>query len=446
MEINKTDMTLKLSMRTLLSLLSTLLVLGPVLALPSAAQETGDVIFFHPDGMGVNQWGAVRMRYVGPDGRLNWDSLPHLAVYTGHMANTLTATSHGGATVHAYGVKVKADSYGLDERAPITSRAGNGMSIFQQAKAAGRAVGLVNSGTITEPGTGVFAASVPRRTNHADIARLILELEPDVILGGGERYFLPEGIQGVHGEGRRQDGLNLIARARDLGYTVIFSRAELEALPPETDKLLGLFAAHHTFNAAAEEALERTGRAFYEEDAPSIAEMVSAALAILSRKPDGFLLVAEEEGTDNFGNANNAGGTLEAGRRADEAVGVIREYIRANPKTLMIMTSDSDAGGMQVVGRPPGDAVADGQPLPERDPNGAPFDGVSGTGSQPFLSAPDRAGQRWPFAIAWASRDDVSGGILVRAEGLNAELVHGTLDSTDVYRVIYRTLFGVLLD
>ena len=433
-------------MRNLLSSLATLLTLGVAFAASAGAQETGSVIFFHPDGMGANQWGAVRMRYVGPDGRLNWDSLPYLAVYTGHMANALTATSHGGATVHAYGVKVKADSYGLNGGEPIRSRAGNGMSILEEAKAAGRAVGLVNSGTITEPGTGVFAASVPRRTNHAEIARLILELEPDVILGGGERHFLPEGVRGVHGEGRRQDGLNLIERARKLGYTVIFSRAELEALPAETDKLLGLFAAHHTFNAAAEEALERAGRPHYEETAPSIAEMVSAALAILSRKPSGFLLVAEEEGTDNFGNANNAAGTLEAGRRADEAIGVIRHHIRANPNTLMIMTSDSDAGGMQVVGRPPGGGIVEGQPVPERDPNGAPLDGVTGSGSAPFLSAPDRAGRRWPFAITWASRDDVSGGILVRAEGLNAELVHGTLDSTDVYRVMYRTLFGVLID
>jgi hypothetical protein len=55
-------------------------------------------------------------------------------------------------------------------------------------------------------------------------------------------------------------------------------------------------------------------------------------------------------------------------------------------------------------------------------------------------------GQRWPFCFAWAVRDEVAGGILVRAEGLGAELVRGTLDNTDIYRVVYRTLFGRLLD
>jgi hypothetical protein len=38
--------------------------------------------------------------------------------------------------------------------------------------------------------------------------------------------------------------------------------------------------------------------------------------------------------------------------------------------------------------------------------------------------------------------EDVSGGVLVRAEGLNSELVHGSFDNTDVARVIRATLFG----
>ena len=144
------------------------LAAGAALTLPllksqeSAAQPgsgEGSVIFFHPDGMGVNTWGAVRMMTVGPDGRLNWDKLPYMAVYTGHMKDRLTSTSHGGATTHAYGVKVLADSYGMDGKEPLTSASGFEGSILQEAKAAGLAVGMVNSGTITEPGSGVFAAT-----------------------------------------------------------------------------------------------------------------------------------------------------------------------------------------------------------------------------------------------------------------------------------------------
>ena len=55
----------------------------------------------------------------------------------------------------------------------------------------------------------------------------------------------------------------------------------------------------------------------YADNAPSVAEMTRAAIAVLSRAERGFFLVIEEEGTDNFSNANNAYGTLEAGQRAE---------------------------------------------------------------------------------------------------------------------------------
>jgi hypothetical protein len=52
-------------------------------------------------------------------------------------------------------------------------------------------------------------------------------------------------------------------------------------------------------------------------------------------------MVSEEEGTDNFPNATNAPGSFEAGRRADEAFGVYREFIRCNPRTLLLTAADS---------------------------------------------------------------------------------------------------------
>ena len=401
--------------------------------------ELGSVIFFHPDGMGANTWGAVRMMTVGPDGRLNWDRLPHMAVYTGHMKDRLTSTSHGGATTHAYGVKVLADSYGMDGREPLTAASGFAGSILQEAKQAGLAVGLVNSGTITEPGSGAFAASVPERSNHQEIARQIFESGAEVILGGGEKYFLPAGVDGVYGPGVRDDGRDLIAEARDRGYTVVRTRAELLALPDTVTKVLGLFARYHTFNDMPEEQLRERGLDAWPANVPTIAEMMQVALDVLSRGGRRFFLTAEEEGTDNMANANNASGGIQAGQRADEAIGAVRTFISAHPNTLMLMTSDSDAAGMQVLGEPfPSDTA------PHRGRNGAPFDGVEGTGGRLFVAQPDASGVRHPFVIAWAEYRDLSGGILMKAEGLGAEQVHGTLDNTDAYRIMYSVLFGPL--
>jgi alkaline phosphatase len=414
---------------------------GELVAQPGPAS----VIFFHVDGFGVNHWNATRMLVAGPDGRIEWDQLPHLAVYSGHMKDGLTGTSNGGATVHAFGVRVVANSFGMDGAAPIRSLSGFEGSIAREALAQGRWVGLVNSGAAYEPGTAAFVASTPRRGARADITRMIVESGVQVHLAGGERWYLPRGVRGRHGEGAREDGLNLVEALRERGYTIVHTRDELAAVPAGTQRLWGIFAHDHSFNDRNEETLAQQNLPHYAPTAPSIAEMGEAALRVLARAPQGFLLVAEEEGGDNFGNANNAAGTLEAGARADAAIGAFRRFVAANPGTLLLTTADSDAGGLQVVG--PGtyqQAIRAGQNLPERDRNGAPFDGQRGTGSPAFLAAPDREGRRHPFAIAWASADDVSGAILVRGIGRNAELITaaGLMDNVGVYRLMYRTLFG----
>ena len=306
--------------------------LGVALAtVPAMAQETGNVIFFHPDGTGVNHWAAARMHIAGPDGALNWDELPGLGVYTGHMSDRLTGTSHGGATVHAYGVKVVNDSFGLDGTEVITAASGNQMSIAQEAMEAGMAVGLIQSGHIAEPGTAVFVASSESRGNTDDIARQVIDSGAQVIMAGGERFLLPAGVEGRHGMGQRMDDLNLIARAEELGYTVVYTRDELMAIDPaEVDRLLGVFAHNHTFNDRERERNLIEGRPTYVETAPTIAEMSQVALDILSRDEDGFFAVIEEEGTDNIANNMNAFGALEALTRADEAIGVIHDFVEAN--------------------------------------------------------------------------------------------------------------------
>jgi alkaline phosphatase len=415
-------------------------------ASPTGTPSTGNVVFFHPDGSSISHWGALRLHTKGPDGTLAWDELPHMALYKGHMKDALAGTSHGGATVHAYGVKVAADSFGLDRDQPITAASGKPASIMREAMAAGRAVGVVQTGHLAEPGSAAFLASSVARNDYAGIAEQVVRSGAQVILGGGEELLLPVGVAGRHGPGKRTDGLDLVAWAKASGYTVVYTREELRAVDPATTpKLLGLFAANDTYNDDTEEKNAAAGLPHYLPTAPTVAEMAAAALTILSRAPGGFFLVVEEEGVDNFGNMNNAAGALEALRRADEAVAVLHAHVKANPDTLLIMAADSDAGGMQVVGPGPGKAMVPGQPLPERSKNGAPADGVTGTASAPFMSAPDAKFQRWPFAVVWATENDVAGAILVRAAGRNAELVRGRVDNTDVYKIMYRTLFGVTL-
>ena len=408
---------------------------------PPTKPKTGSVIFLHPDGSSAAHWAALRAWHVGPDGELNWDRLPAIAVYRDHASDALAVTSNGGATIHAYGVKTPRRSFGTDGESPIVNAKGESMSVMRQAQRAGMPVGVVNSGISSEPGTACFLTSVASRGMHDEICKQLVESDADVIFGGGEKFFLPEGVQGHHGKGVRKDSLNLIEMAEAAGYTVIYTREQLNALPADTKKVLGLFAHGDTYNHQTEEVLKEKRLPFYNADAPTIAEMTTVALRVLKSQGKPFFLVVEEEGTDNFSNFNNAPGTLEAMRRADELVGVTQEHLAANPDTLIIITADTNAGGMLL--------THEGEDFKEppailhtNERNGSPVDGIGGTGTAPFTAKPDKTGRVFKFSIVWATNSDGSGGILVRGDGLNSEHIAGSFDNTDITRMIRLTLFG----
>ncbi len=404
------------------------------------AGETS-VIFIHPDGAGLAHWQAARFLIAGPDGDLNWDKLPHIAVYRGHMRDNLTASSNGGAVAHSSGVRLEVSSFGLEKdsnQRPV-SASGIRETIFQEAMRRGLRVGLINSGDITEPGTAVFVAASGKREDKEEITLQVLESGADVIMSGGEIYMLPEGTAGHYTRsGKRTDGRNLIEEARKRGYTVVYNKAELANVPPKTKKLLGVFAEKHTFNDRSMGELKAAGLPLYNTESPTLAEMTAKTLELFGDQH--FLLIVEEEGSDNFGNANNAPGTFEALRRADEAFGVALSHLKKYPETLILTAADSEAGGLDVIGLTDGKEEHIAMAKLGRDRNGAPL-GLDHN-EEPFLSAPDREGKRHQFVVVWASLSDTSGGILARAAGLGAEMVRGTVYNTDIYRIIRDALFG----
>ncbi len=430
---------------------------GPQSATP-ATQETGNVIFIHPDGTTPAYFNFARLETEGPDGRINWDRMTDAGVYINSIEDQLTNTSNAGAVVHSLGTKPQADSYGLDENGePVISRSGlQGVTVMEEAIAAGKATAVINSGFIAEPGTGVFLADVPERDDTQDITAEVLESGVNIILGGGETDYLPEGTVGFFGEdGTRTDGRNLIEEAEEMGYEVVFTREQLQNLSEGTDKVLGIFAAEDTYNDTTEEANAEAGLDNYgqpgNENPPTVAEMLEAALPILNEDPDGFMVVLEEEATDNFGNNNNGQGLVEAAIRADDAIGVAQDFIdNEDPNTLLITSADSNAGGPQV-----SDVDADAETVGTVDVNptfGAfedvtdaievPLDGQTGRDTQPFVAEPDANGNEFPYGIAYATVNDVPDGIVTKTYGLNAEDLPSSHENTFIYDIMYQTLFG----
>lgn len=269
---------------------------------------TGSVIFFHPDGTGLNHWQAARLYFKGIDGSLNWDRLPYMAAYRGHMANVITGTSNGGATTHALGYKVDGlGSFGRDGDGnlnpptdrPILSLSGYPGSIMREAANAGIPVGVVNDGHIGEPGTGVFLAEVGNRNNWQEITRQMIlgrdgmnDADPWVIMGGGEADTRPAGTTLTHRNVNQERGAPLNSRTslrtdnldlqaawnakgrgdtsndpmRQDDYVVLKTRADFERLraalerfPRYAPRVLGLFAFQDLFNDRNEQDLINRG-------------------------------------------------------------------------------------------------------------------------------------------------------------------------------------------
>lgn len=190
--------------------------------------------------------------------------------------------------------------------------------------------------------------------------------------------------------------------------------------------------------------------------------MTELALIVLERsatatagKP--FMLVAEVEGTDNFANSNNAVGSLVALKNADDMIAVSRMFQERVPDTLILTVADGDAGQMTVLSEPPlhpgnsavGTVNYNPTEVASRPEVRAPVDGIEGRATRPFQAEPDDFGTVYSFGIAWIGVDDNYGAIVSRAHGLNAELLQSEFaarfDNTDVYRMMYLTLFARFL-
>lgn len=201
---------------------------------------------------------------------------------------------------------------------------------MQAAKAAGKRIGLVTTATVYDATPAAFSINAKSRRDSQALVDLYLALEPDVLMGGGADFFLPQGTPG----GKRKDGKDIIAAFRAKGYQIARNTAELKAA--SGTRLLALFADDDMdFELDRDPAKE-----------PTTAEMAVAALKALSQQSaNGFVLLVENENVDTAGHANDAASLMRALWAFDDAVKVALDFQRRNPDTLVIVTGDHETGG-----------------------------------------------------------------------------------------------------
>lgn len=395
------------------------------------APPARSLILFIGDGMGQAHRFAGQLLSAGRHGRLAMDRLPVLGQMGTMCADnaTFVTDSAAAATAIATGVKTRNGCVSIDaagDRHP---------TILEMAKASGRSVGLISTCQITDATPAAFAAHVPLRAAQSDIARQYIEdAGVDVILGGGAAHWYPQGqrlpdslTQDIIWRGVGQEG-DLVARARELGYDVVMTEQELAAnLEERAGKrdarpLLGLFAGQEFFVQ-----MEEGPNAVYDPPV-SLADMTAAAIAVLSRNPNGFFLMVEESAIDRMAHRNNAPLTLKGVLELDRAVQVGLAYAKKHPDTAIIVTADHECGGLAVAG-------SLDQPYPY-EPGGGLLDTLLAGEDGPFPVADADYG----FVLGWATTGHTSSPVPVTATGPGTESLAGIIENTDLFHTMARAL------
>ncbi len=245
-------------------------------------------------------------------------------------------------------------------RISTTAQYGKPMkTIAEEAKENGFKVGLVTTAVITDATPAAFAAHVNNRycmkggdepclPGEMPIIDQMLELDVDVLLGGGHRLLPAD-----------KDGVTVEEFAISRGYEIA-KNAQDFAKMGQGDKLLGVFSDYHLPRAwqaedgkiAEKVTLDDDGNVIFpkaqqcvinpeSKDIPSLEMMTEKALNSLSADNDkGFFLMVEGASIDKAAHDADICGSMAAMLEFDRTAKLAVEYAKTHENTVVIITAD----------------------------------------------------------------------------------------------------------
>ena len=299
---------------------------------PSAASRTPKYVFlFLADGGGMAHMEIARQysKQILNEGFVIVDKIikeGSVGVMTTHAANALSTDSAAAATALAGGCKANIGALGVCADGTVPA------SAMELARQRGMKLALVTNSTVYDASPAAFVCHVPNRRDYATIVSRYLDLEPDLLLGGGKDQFLPKS----HSGSRRGDEMDMIGAFEKKGYRHVTNNAELDKTAG--GKVLGLFSLRDmSFEIDRDKNNE-----------PSVYDMTRAAIRVLNNQnPRGFFAFIESENIDTAGHLSDIASVIHDYREFDRAVGLAYEFYRKYPReTLIIVTSDHETGGL----------------------------------------------------------------------------------------------------
>ncbi|MET1254407.1 alkaline phosphatase [Aliikangiella maris] len=287
-----------------------------------------NIILFIGDGMGPAHIKALRMFQDNPATPLEEPLVfdPYLvgSVNTNAADSKENITdSAASATAYASAQKSYNGAISVDLNAkPLRN-------LFEKARIAGKATGLVVTSQLTHATPAAFYAHIDDREKENAIADQLIdnryEQMPlvDIALGGGLTFF------------QRHDR-NILEEFSQLGFEIVNRKEQLQNATGQ--RLIGVFA-----NKGLDKYWDRT------INQPSLADMTKAALDKLTvLKPNGFVLIVEGSQIDWAAHANDVLGVISEMQDFERAAQVAIDYTKASKDTLMVITADHETGGLSI--------------------------------------------------------------------------------------------------
>lgn len=306
-------------------------------------RKARNVILFIGDGMSVAHRTAARILSKGIRqgkfaGELAIDDMPHMALVSTAGTDSVITDSANSMSAYTTGHKTCVNAIGVycaRNVDPLAHPRVENLTSLAQRRG-GLAVGVVTNSEITDATPAGMVAHTRRRSEMNAIASMLFDAKPDVILGGGSAYFLPKPAGG-----KRTDETDLVSRFKDAGYAFADTAAQLRdnAGGESTRKLLGLFNVGD-IDGALDLKYVKKGTVSKNPDQPDLVEETKAALQVLSRADNGFLLMVESSRIDKYSHALDWERAVYDTIMLDDAVKLAKDFAAQRNDTLIVVVPD----------------------------------------------------------------------------------------------------------
>jgi alkaline phosphatase len=450
--------------------------------------QAKNVILFIGDGMTIAHRTAARILSKGLvegryGGELAIDDMPHMALVSTSGTDSVVTDSANSMSAYTTGHKSCVNAMGVYcARNKSTLQHPRVETIAEIVKRLrGMSVGVVTNTEIEDATPAGMVAHTRQRADYDDIVKMFFAVQPEVIMGGGSPNFLPSS-----GGGKRADNVNYVNNFTSAGYKFVSTKTELAAASG-ADNILGLFNTGN-IDGALDRFFLKKGTVAQFPDQPDLTDQVRVALEVLSRNDKGFVLMVESGRIDKYSHSLDWERSVYDTIMLDNAVKLAKEFASRRNDTMIIVvadhghptaivgTYDDDRPGQQLRDKL---GVYQNSTLPNYPaPNAAGYPervDVSRRLAFVFGAFPDYCDTGHPYlegenvpAIAGPNRDfvanekycnvpgaarrtgnlpfNVNSGVhaaddvVLTATGPGAEMFHGRIDNTRVFRVMATAL------